>query len=101
MSKMFNRLHIIRSLAAAPPHGLRLVFDDGAVAEIDLSPLIASGGVFQPLARWETFRQARLDARGRAVCWPGDVDLCADALWMEATAQGSRKSADEIARSQG
>jgi hypothetical protein len=41
-------------------HWLRVTFTDGAVKEIDLSELLASGGVFAPIyERRELFEQVR------------------------------------------
>jgi hypothetical protein len=60
-----------------------LRFDDGAEGEVDLKDMVGKG-VF---AAWQDaafFQQARLDARG-GITWPGDLDLCSDALYLEVT----------------
>jgi hypothetical protein len=60
-----------------------LRFDDGVEGEVDLSDMVGKG-VF---AAWQDaafFRQARLDERG-GITWPGELDLCPDALYLEMT----------------
>jgi hypothetical protein len=62
---------------------LGIHFDDG-FAVVDLSPVFAKGGVFQPLRDPAQFAQVEVGARGRTVLWrvgTDVVDLCADALW--------------------
>lgn len=80
------RLHVIRAVEPRPRRRLALTYDDGSVVSVDLAPLIQRGGVFAPLADWDLFRQVCPGPRGRSLCWPGDIDLCADALRMQATA---------------
>jgi Protein of unknown function (DUF2442) len=63
-------------------HWLRVTFTDGAVKEIDLSELLASGGVFAPIyERRELFEQVRVNPENGAVEWPGDVDLDPEVLY--------------------
>jgi hypothetical protein len=62
---------------------LRLVYTDQARFDVDIRPLIDKGGVFAPLADCSIFDQANVGEGGRYVEWPGEVDLCADALRLE------------------
>ena len=62
-----------------------LKFDDGAQGEIDLSDL-AGRGVFAAWADQKVFREVRVDDSG-AVVWPGEIDLCPDALYLRLTGQ--------------
>jgi hypothetical protein len=63
-------------------HWIRVTFSDGAVKEIDLSELLAAGGVFQPIyERREIFEQVRVNPSSRAVEWPGEVDLDPEVLY--------------------
>jgi hypothetical protein len=58
---------------------LQIFFDD------DLSPILAQGGVFEPLRDFTQFAAVEVGPRGRTLLWHvGDdvVDLCADALWL-------------------
>jgi hypothetical protein len=76
-----------RIISATPDAAFRvtLVFDDGVEGSIDFGPMIAKGGVFSALAEADTFRKVSIGDGSRSLEWPGDVDLCADALWMEIT----------------
>ena len=60
-----------------------LTFDDGTQGEIDLSDLLGRG-VFAAWADREVFQQVRVDESG-AVVWPGEIDLCPDALYLRLT----------------
>lgn len=76
-------MHRIISVEPSSDFNLRLLYADGALFEVDIRPLIDKGGVFAPLVDRALFAQVRLGEGGRYVEWPGDVDLCADALWLE------------------
>jgi hypothetical protein len=76
--------HRLMQVSTAPGHVLRLTFADGETHDVDLAPLVRRGGVFAGLRDETRFAEARVSERGRAVEWPGDVDLCADALWLAA-----------------
>jgi hypothetical protein len=64
-------------------HRIWLRFDDGVEGEVDLSDMVGKG-VFARWRDYEFFRQARLDEHG-GITWPGDLDLCPDALYLEVT----------------
>jgi hypothetical protein len=53
---------------------------------IDLTPVLANGGVFAFLTDPAAFNTVAVGARGRTLFWrdpEGDeIDLCADALWQ-------------------
>ena len=61
-----------------------LRFDDGAEGEVDLSVHVGKG-VFAPWADYGFFRKATVGESGRTLTWPGELDLCADALWLQVT----------------
>jgi hypothetical protein len=66
-----------------PSYRIWLRYADGTEGEVDLSHLVGQG-VF---AVWQTegvFAKVRLGSHG-AVEWPGDVDLCPDALYLRLT----------------
>ena len=45
--------------------------------------MFRQGGIFTPLADPDEFARVAIGPRGRSLRWPGDIDLCADALWLE------------------
>jgi hypothetical protein len=66
-----------------PWKGLRIraTFSDGAIKEIDLSAVLAAGGVFAPIfERREVFEQVAVNPESGAVEWPGEVDLDPEVL---------------------
>ncbi len=65
-------------------HRVRLRFADGVEGEVDFSRQ-AGKGVFAPLADEAFFQRAALGEKGRTLTWPGDLDFCADALWLQVT----------------
>lgn len=79
-----NVLRKIRAVQAGAGFRLRITYDDGQTITVDFSPVIRQGGVFAPLADPAFFACAAVDPRGRAVSWPGEIDFCADALWLQA-----------------
>jgi len=75
---------IIHVTDVEPLDGLwiRASFSDGAVKQINLSGLLARGGVFAPIReRREIFEQVRVNPETRTVEWPGEVDLDPEVLY--------------------
>jgi hypothetical protein len=64
---------------------VQVCFDDGVQADIDLADLIRPETALAGLDDPAVFRAFELGPRGRSLRWPGDVELCADALWLRAT----------------
>ena len=73
----------ILELNPRPEFRLFLRFDDGMSGEVDLTDL-AGRGVFAAWTGSGVFDQARITEVG-AVEWPGEIDLCPDALYMRLT----------------
>jgi len=65
------------------PYVLELCFDNGATGLVDLSPLVGRG-VFAIWNESGAFEKVRVTREG-TVEWPGEVDLCPDALYMQMT----------------
>jgi hypothetical protein len=61
-----------------------LCFDDGVEGEADFSVHVGQG-VFKPWTDYSFFRQAAIGEQGRTLTWPGELDFCADALWLQVT----------------
>ncbi len=73
----------ITKAKALPGYRLELKFDNGESGVVDLSEFVGRG-VF---AAWEkpgVFEQVAVTAEG-AVEWPGEIDLCPDALYLRMT----------------
>ncbi len=64
-------------------HRLRLRYADGVTGIVDLSHLVGKG-VFQLWNDPEAFGRASIGSSGE-VRWSDEVDLCADALYLQVT----------------
>jgi len=73
-----------------PEFKLFLRYDDAASGEVDLADLVGKG-VFSAWSEPGIFEQATITESG-AVEWPGEIDLCPDALYMRLTG----KSPEEV-----
>ncbi len=74
--------HIIHC-QVLPDYRLELRFDDGVHGTVDLSELVRQEA-FAPWRDYQNFKQTRIE-KGRRLVWEGDIDLCADALYLEVT----------------
>jgi hypothetical protein len=89
-------MHTINAIKSFGGREARLLlrFDDDDRPEltsaVDLSAMLAQGGVFTPLRDPAVFERVQIGSRGRTLLWrvgEGEddvVDLCADALWLMA-----------------
>ncbi len=68
-------------------HSVRVRFEDGTQARVDLSYLLEFGGVFEPLRDPEIFRQLRADPEGGTIVWPNDADIAPETLYAHACEQ--------------
>lgn len=60
---------------------LRLSFEDGAVHEVDVSALLAVGGVFAAIRdERAAFEAVRVDREFGTIEWPGRIDIDPDVL---------------------
>ncbi|MCF7730675.1 MAG: DUF2442 domain-containing protein [Akkermansiaceae bacterium] len=75
----------------SPKDGYRLFlrYDDGACGEVDLSSY-AGRGVFAAWLKPGVFEQVTLAEAGHSE-WPGQIDLCPDALYMKLTGKSPDK----------
>ena len=64
-----------------------LRFDDGASGTVDLGAL-AGRGVFSAWLRDGEFERVSVSDEG-ALRWPGDLDLCPDALYLQLTGKSA------------
>lgn len=62
-------------------HWLRVSFADGEVHDVDVSAVLATGGVFAPIRDDRgTFEAVRADPEFGTIEWPGGVDLDPDVV---------------------
>ena len=66
-----------------PSFRLELTFDNSDSGVVDLNHL-AGRGVFSAWNQPGVFEQVAISASG-AVEWPGEIDLCPDALYLQMT----------------
>lgn len=73
-------------------HWLRLTFADGEVHDVDVSEVLATGGVFTAIRDdRELFESVRVDPEFGTIEWPGGVDIDPDVLRGDhAPASGAR-----------
>jgi len=90
LSTMF---HVIEEVVVEPERRLALLYREGGRVTVDFNEVIGRGGVFARLADPTFFSEVALGPRGRSIEWPGGIDFCADALWLEAHG-GSVECAD-------
>jgi hypothetical protein len=77
-----EKVRVIRPLEG---RRVRVTFDDGFEAEVDLAPLLDEGPLYQPLRDENSFRAVTVSRHGVPV-WPDDFDLSPGSLraWCEA-----------------
>lgn len=80
MSTGTTLLHKIRSVRVIGNLTLELSWDDETMSDVNLRSVVEQGGVFTTLRDPNVFASVSVDVSGRFLVWPGDVDLCADAL---------------------
>jgi hypothetical protein len=63
-----------------PEHTVRIVFADGEVRDVDITPLLDTPA-FSPLREASIFEQVKVDQNTGTIAWPGDVDLDPDVIY--------------------
>ena len=76
-------MRVIEQAHATDDLMVALRFRGGDVVHYDMKPIIAEDGVWRVLKNPDVFRQVAVAPDGRFISWPGDLDLCADAIWQE------------------
>jgi hypothetical protein len=78
-------LYRIVNAVAHPDHSVTVTWSDGITADVDLSPVIAKGNVFLPMADPAYFVETMQIASDRlGLEWPNRVDFSADGLRFRA-----------------
>lgn len=65
-------------------HRVRVSFEDGLTADVDLSYLLDYGGVFEPLRDIGYFRRLRADPEAGTIVWPNEADIAPETLYERA-----------------
>jgi hypothetical protein len=71
---------------------VRVRFEDGLTADVDLSYLLDYGGVFEPLRNVEYFRQLRADSDAGTIVWPNQADIAPETLYAHAKRGAAAKA---------
>lgn len=91
-----RQFHVINVEAVRYPV-LHIVFSDGFVGEYDLSELIATGRMFEPLKDPDYFKKVAVAPFGHSFGWNLDeigeeIDFCIDSVRIDIEAKRRRKS---------
>jgi hypothetical protein len=68
------------AVIARPAHTVRIVFADGEVRDVDITPLLDTPA-FMSLRDPAVFEQVKVDERTGTIAWPGDIDLDPDVIY--------------------
>jgi hypothetical protein len=68
------------AVIARPGHTVRIVFADGEVRDVDVTPLLDTPA-FSSLRNTAVFEQVKIDEQTGTIVWPGDVDLDPDVIY--------------------
>jgi Protein of unknown function (DUF2442) len=91
--------HIAAVSAGGRPLTLRIRWGDGEEAEVDVSGLVETFRIYEPLRRsHELFRQVRLGEYRTDVVWPEEMDIAAVTLWRLAQEQSGTTMSPEAFR---
>lgn len=63
---------------------VHLRFEDGTLADVDLSHLPRNGGVFASLSDPSYFGRFQLDADAGTIVWPNGADIAPETLYARA-----------------
>lgn len=87
-----------RAVQARPLDGFRLwlKYDDGIEGIVDLSDL-AGRGVIEAWSDGNIFGSVTINESG-AIVWPGEIDLCPDALYIRLTGRQAEEIFPELLR---
>lgn len=73
-------MEIVIGAVVLRPYVLEVTFDDGAVRQVDIEPVLW-GEVFEPLRDPEFFAQVTVDPEIGTVVWPNGADLAPEFLY--------------------
>ncbi len=68
---------------------VRVRFEDGTTADVDLSRLLDYGGVFEPLRDPAYFAQLRADTEAGTIVWPNGADIAPETLYAQSQSRAA------------
>jgi hypothetical protein len=76
----------VAAVQALGEYRLRVTFTDGFIGEIDLSPLIGRGPIYEPLRDIDFFQRVKVSPEWGVLEWADDLELSPGSLraWCEA-----------------
>jgi hypothetical protein len=80
----------VQSVAPLDDRIVRVVFTNGEQRDIDLSPYIAVGPIFEPVRNDPTFFRA-VRVEGGTIAWPNGADIDPDVLYYDGPPPWSRE----------
>ena len=81
------------------PRTLRIRWDKGDESRVDLSGLIETFRLYEPLRHSpELFRRVRVGEYGTDVVWTDEIDMAADTLWRLAQEQSGQTMSPDAFR---
>jgi hypothetical protein len=72
----------VQSVTPLNDRVVRVVFTNGEQRDIDLSPYIAGGPIFEPVRNDSTFFQS-VQVEGGTIAWPNGADIDPDVLYYD------------------
>jgi hypothetical protein len=70
----------VSAVHALEPYVVRVVFADGEIRDVDITPLL-EGPIFQALLDPSLFTHVAVDEYGESIVWPNGADLDPDAIY--------------------
>jgi hypothetical protein len=87
-----DTMRTIRKVEATGPVSLRLLWSDGANAELDLGTWLDAPG-FDALRDPVEFAHVEVGDWGHSLRWPSGAEMGADSLWLETLSASQRDDA--------
>ena len=90
ISRFFAMYYSLVSAEYVEAYRLRVVFEDGTTAVVDLSPYTKRGGVFRKLSDLTFFKSFKINPDFGVICWGSrcEVDIAPESLYELAGGSG-------------
>ena len=81
------KLKRMKSVEVQKDYKLKIIFTNGQSVNIDFKKKIMPDTIMAPLTDFELFKKVKISREGRVLEWPGEIDFCADSLWLEGSGE--------------